>query len=529
MVVMRTPRIVVGVVVAAVVGVPVAWAPPAGAAPGDLDPTFGTGGRVTTDVAGGSDVALAVVIQPDGRIVVAGISVGASTREDIVLARYSTDGTLDASFGVGGLVVTDVAGSEDDGFALVQQRDGKLVVAGTTFDQAGDSQFNFALARYDADGALDPTFGAGGLVTTDFAGFSDEAFALALQPDGKLVAAGDATNSAVPVNGLDFALARYTPDGNLDPSFGTGGRVTTDFGVGIDTAHGLVLRADGGIVAGGTVSTPQSFDFGLAAYTATGALDPGFGTGGLTISDFGDGDVLRSLALQPDGRIVAAGESDDLAEERQDVAVARYTPDGTLDPGFGAGGVEISRLGADSSTANAVALAPDGNVVVAGFSSGGMVIARYRPDGTLDPGFVTAGFTVVGFSGGNASALAVAIQPDGAIVAAGGADEPDSDIALARLLGDGLACTITGTPGHDTLPGTPGDDVICGLGGDDTLVGGPGDDTLVGGPGADRLLGGPGDDRIDGVDGVAGNDRLLGGQGRDDCTADAGDDVRQCP
>lgn len=137
MVVMRTPRIVVGVVVAAVVGVPVAWAPPAGAAPGDLDPTFGTGGRVTTDVAGGSDVALAVVIQPDGRIVVAGISVGASTREDIVLARYSTDGTLDASFGVGGLVVTDVAGSEDDGFALVQQRDGKLVVAGTTFDQPG--------------------------------------------------------------------------------------------------------------------------------------------------------------------------------------------------------------------------------------------------------------------------------------------------------------------------------------------------------------------------------------------------------
>ncbi len=189
------------------------------AASGDLDATFGTGGKVTTDFAGNDDEAHGIAVQADGKLVTVGVA-KTSRSNDFALARYNPNGSLDATFGTGGKVTTDFAGNDDAAFAVVLQSDGKIVVAGEAKTSRNQ---DFALARYNANGSLDATFGTGGKVMTDFNGDDDAAFALVLQPDGKLVAAGEAKTS----RNQDFALARYNANGSLDATFGTGGKVTS--------------------------------------------------------------------------------------------------------------------------------------------------------------------------------------------------------------------------------------------------------------------------------------------------------------
>src|SRR5437870_871368 len=191
------------------------------AGPGDLDPSFGTGGRVLTDFGGG-DGARALALQADGRIVVAGSSSAGGFALDFARARDNSDGSLDPSFGTGGRVLTDFGG-DDEARALALHADRKVVVAGCS-DAGGRP--DFALARYNDDGSHDSSFGTGGKVLTDFGG-DDEASALVFQSDGKIVVAGfsDAGGFAL------AALARYNPNGTLDASFGSGGRVLTDSGL----------------------------------------------------------------------------------------------------------------------------------------------------------------------------------------------------------------------------------------------------------------------------------------------------------
>ncbi len=331
---------------------------------GSLDPTFGTGGKVTTDFAA-RDGARALVLQPDGKLVAAGFSEDINDNIDFALARYLTDGRLDASFGTGGTVTTDVGGV-DGARALVLQPDGKLGAAGVS---GGD----FALVRYLPDGRLDPTFGMEGKVTTDFG-----ASALVLQPDGKLVAAGG--------SGGDFALARYLPDGRLDVSFGTGGKVTTDFGSS-EGASALVLQLDGKLVAAGTSCQVDLCDFALARYLPDGNLDPTFGTGGKVTTDLNVRDHVNALVLQPDGKLVAAGTSADPFNTEIwppfDFALARYLPDGRLDASFGTGGTVTTDFGSDDIV-HALVLQPDGKLVAAGFCGEGLFgvfcLARYEGD-----------------------------------------------------------------------------------------------------------------------------------------------------
>jgi uncharacterized delta-60 repeat protein len=301
------------------------------ARPGDLYPTFGVGGKVTTDF-GGTDAATALILQPDGKLVAAGFSrigIGGVPVEDFALARYQPDGSLDASFGVGGKVTTDFGESSDLANALVLQPDGKLVVAGVAGGTGVSGFFDFALARYRPDGSLDASFGMGGKVTTDLGG-GDEAFALVLQPDGKLVVAG---STGVSTNAV--ALARYLPDGSLDPTFGTDGKVIDIEDAG--EARALVLQPDGKLVAAGFSQVGPDFgDFALARYRPDGSLDPTFGVGGKVTTDFGDQDFAFALVLQSDGKLVAAGTSQSL-NVPDDFALARYLLDGSLDPTFGTG------------------------------------------------------------------------------------------------------------------------------------------------------------------------------------------------
>ena len=231
--------------------------PAAGRAnPGDLDPTFGIGGKVTTGI-GTDDYGYAVAIQADGKLVVAG-ETNNGINYDFALVRYNANGTLDATFGTGGKVTTAVGTSDGAAYALAIQADGKLVVAGATNNGIN---YDVALVRYNANGTLDATFGTGGKVTTAI-GTLDYAYALAVRPDGKLVAAGETFNGST----ADFALARYNANGTLDPTFGTNGTVKTAIGTRDDAASALAIQADGKLVAAGETDNGTNYDFALARY-----------------------------------------------------------------------------------------------------------------------------------------------------------------------------------------------------------------------------------------------------------------------
>ena len=411
--------------------------PAALAAPGDLDPTFGVGGKaiiapIILDT--GFATAYALVRQPDGKLAVAGYG--------FVLVRYTADGSLDPAFGVGGVVTTSIGRGPDAASALVLQPDGKLVAAGGASNGTDE---DFALVRYNTDGSLDPSFGVGGVVTTSIGPGNEEVSAVVLQPDGKLVAAGSASNGT----DRDFALVRYTATGKLDPSFGKGGTgtVTTPIGPGGDWAGALVLQPDGKLVVAGETFNGTDYDFALVRYTASGKLDPTFGVGGKVTTPIGPGDdAAGPVVLQPDGKLVVAGETFNGTD--YDFALMRYTASGKLDPTFGVGGKVTTSIGPGDDVGAAVILQPDGKLVVAGGTSnptdGDFALVRYDPDGSLDPGFGVGGKVTTSFGPGYDLASAVILQPDGKLVAAGHHDY--INVALARYLGPPCGNGITEAP-----------------------------------------------------------------------------------
>ncbi len=285
---------------------------------GSLDGSFGPDGTVLTDFFGRAEHAFAAVLQPDGKIVAVGFTESNDQGgDDFALARYNTNGSLDPSFGSGGRVHTDfLSGSRDVAYAALIQPDGKIIAAGT---MSG----NFGLARYNTDGSLDPSFGynQNGKVNIDFNGHDDLAYAMALQSDGKIVAGGYAFNQGN--TNRDFAVARFEANGTLDASFGIGGRVTNDFHAGPDSVCAVALQPDDKIVVTGYAWGATGRDFALARYNTDGSLDPSFGAGGKIQTDFfGLDDWAWGMALTSNGRIVAAGYATNA--ENADFAVACY-------------------------------------------------------------------------------------------------------------------------------------------------------------------------------------------------------------
>jgi len=376
---------------------------------------FGSGGKATGSLTGASwEFASALVLRPDGKLVVAGCRCpppGENLDDSLVLARYDAKGHLDDGFGSSGTVTTAL-GNGAGTWALVRQRDGKLVAAASTGKGANS---RFALARYGPDGRLDRSFGKGGVVTTAI-GRSAAAEELLLQPDGKLVAAGYSGLGA----SSRFALARYGRDGRLDPSFGSGGTVTTAIGRGA-VAQALLLQPDGKLVAAGSSGSSPSRRLALARYDRNGRLDPSFGSGGTTTTAIGMDSVAQALLLQPDGKLVAAGGGGHLKAFA--FALARYDRNGRLDPGFGSHGTVTTPIG-DSAGAAALVLQPGGKLVAAGSAYYGaddsdrFALARYDGAGRLDPGFGSGG-TVTTAIGKDAGAAALVRQPDGKLVVAG--------------------------------------------------------------------------------------------------------------
>jgi uncharacterized delta-60 repeat protein len=379
---------------------------------GELDPGFGIGGKVVTDL-GSDESAIDVAAQRDGKIVVAGVTSGRS-----FVARYTAAGALDATFGSGGIARHPV---ELSASAIAIQADGKIVTAGGE-RPAGGSNLDFILTRLNTDGTLDSSFDGDGRVFTDF-GLSDVAFAVAIQPDGKIVAAGLARSSSG-VDSREFAVARYSPDGGLDASFDGDGRAVTPFTSLADVAWSVALQPDGKIVVGGhagfSSATPDApYDAALARYNADGSLDSSFDSDGKVTTP--GGSFTSEVDLQRDGKILVAGGS-----------ITRYNRNGSPDSTFGAGG----RLTPNISV-RSLAVQADRKIVAAGDLRGDFALLRLLPSGALDENFgASFGYTATDIGqGSNDLVAALAIQPDRRIVLAGAAyTGPSGDIALARYL-----------------------------------------------------------------------------------------------
>jgi uncharacterized delta-60 repeat protein len=372
-------------------------------------------------------------------------------------------GEPDPAFSSDGKVITDVFGDMYDSLNDVAvQADGKIVAVGSWggndshWCRFGAIRCNFVLVRYLPNGSIDTTFGSNGRVMTDFDGGDDVAWAVAIQPDGRIVVAGSAV---VGTNAPDFAVARYLPDGSLDRSFSGDGKVTTALGD-EEQAYDVLIQPNGSIVAVGYTDAQGTDDFALVRYFPNGTLDPSFSNDGIQRTGLGHDDIAEAAALRSDGKIIVVGtryEDDDscFACLDLDLAYAMYKPDGSLDSGFDGDGKMTDGLGGDEGL-SAVTPMRDGRFVVAGGSDGKFFAARYLPSGRLDETFALKGRKWVNF-GAWAGAYGVAVDSNGRIVLAGSAG---GDLAAARVTasgandltfsGDGMVRTDFGRTEHGT-------------------------------------------------------------------------------
>ena len=382
--------------------------------PGDLDLTFNGTGKVTTDFGAGNETGRDLEIQADGKIVMIGTASNGSNNDFAVL-RYNTDGSLDTSFGNGGKVLTPIGTSDDTPIALAIQSDGKLVVVGIyrvgSFNQV-------ALVRYNTNGSLDTSFGGGNGIAID--NFGINVTDIKIQSDGKFLVSATRDNSGN--NTLVFVLTRYNSNGTKDTSFGSNGRVDIPFGNNQTDAgaSSLAIQTDGKIVlAGGFSSGGNTSNFALARLNPDGSLDTSFDGDGLVTTSLASGSA-QSVAIQPDGKIVAAGFA---STGNNDFALARYNTNGSLDTSFDTDGVVITGI-VDRDQALSVTIASNGKIIAGGVTTntfanaGNFALAVYNPDGSLDTTFSGDGKLVIDF-GGNDMAFSVKTDSSGRIVIGG--------------------------------------------------------------------------------------------------------------
>ena len=359
------------------------------------------------------------------------------------------DGQLDTTFGSGGIVVSDW-GAQESGWVVLIQPDQKVLVGGCSGDGTGSAS-DFLLARYSDNGVLDATFGTGGRVITDL-GRADYLSAMALQPDGRIIAGG---RSGTGATGKKF-LVRYNSNGSLDTSFGNAGTVEVLFLSSGDTLSNLLVQPDGKIVAVGTADSSHP-KFGVARYNANGTLDTTFGTNGVTVTDVqaNSYDMTRDAVLQPDGKIIVVGRSYALATGIEGFAVVRYTSGGLLDTTFGGGdGMLNTSFPPGSAVAKCVRL--QGNkIIVGGLANRHFTFVRYNSDGSVDTTFGSAGTSIIPETDyyDSSSKFGMGVDADGRIVFAGPTDlDPSPSVSRTAL----TAVRLNSNGAVDTSFGTAG-------------------------------------------------------------------------
>ena len=433
------------------------------AADSDLDPSFDSDGIVTTDHAE-FDQINDIAIQPDGKIVAAGhTGILHDTIQEplnVMVARYNVDGSLDVTFGGGGIVTTPI-GTYAKALAVAIQADGKIVVggrSGTLF------QSDFTLVRYNPNGLLDTSFGTGGIVITSFGGFA-QVEDVAIQADGKIVVTGDAPSFGRSTDLSIFTVARYNPNGSLDATFdGDGVSQAIPAGFPVSPAivpQAIALQADQKIAVAGFCFDGSSLKFCVSRYNSNGLLDNTFDSDGLVTTAFDSsvGGFANDLSIQPDNKIVASGQS--FGASGVIPALARYNPNGSLDTSFDGDG-RVTMPNSVQFESTALALQPDGKMLIAGrdfiFFTSGFAVARFNSDGSLDSTFGNAGIVTTPVGPGQSAAKAVAVQTDGRIVAGGYTDFSTaldvvlSDFALVRY-GIAAGGSVTGGGWFDSPAG----------------------------------------------------------------------------
>lgn len=397
---------------------------------GILDASFGTGGLVTTDIGGTENDATSVVIQSDGKILLAGYAyTGPNTH--FAVARYTTDGILDNTFGTGGIVLVDFAPPDNYGRCMALQADGKIVVAGESWI---GSSFDIAVVRLNVDGTIDDTFGTSGKTTIDISSDDDNCAAIVIQGDDKILLAGFGYYGI----SYDFILARLETNGTLDVTFDGDGMVNTDFGGSDDMCHAIALQPDGKIILAGE----SGISVAIARYNTDGSADASFGTAGkILTSPGGVYDAAHSICIINDGGILVAGNGSTAGNF--DFEVLKFDSIGNFDNSFGVSGILFIDYFGSNDEARWIKSLPDGKILVVGFAdsppnNSDFAMARLNSNGSLDAGFGTLGLVHTNFGTYTDFALSAAIQDDGKIVLAGYSDSTDSasdDFAMARYSG----------------------------------------------------------------------------------------------
>lgn len=410
------------------------------AAPGELDPAFGTGGKATLQI-GGFAMANAGALDGQGRIVVVG-ETGTGSERDMGLARFAPAGHLDPAFAGGaGFLTRDPSPTGQDYIDdLIIQPDGKLLVGGSFEAQTG-------ILRYHENGLPDTDFGSGGQVKHDF-GHDQRSGGLILRSNGQIYWYGRG-----PYPGsTDLDLSRFNSDGMLDGGFGMAGLAQISAGSGLEQYHAGLALADGKLLIGGeTGGIPLTGT--IRKLTADGAPDPGFGTGGKVTTSFGE-DYVYDLALDQQGRILATGTGG----PGDDLTVSRFLPNGQPDPTFNGSGRRLIDFGGFDS-GRSIVVQGDGKIVIAGRTDanghGDMLVTRLNPDGTTDTGFGVNGAAIVDFAADDDEARDLLLQPDGSLILVGSAVFPGSlRMALARIQGDP---PVDDPPVSDPAPGAEPD------------------------------------------------------------------------
>lgn len=398
---------------------------------GVLDPTFGMLGKVTTDINRRANFGYSLAIQPnDGKIIAIGdASNGSNT--DFALVRYMPNGVFDGDFGSGGTVIAPIGnGNDSANAAALQPSDQKIVVAGSVDTPAG---LDFALVRFNTDGSFDSSFGLGGKVVTDFFGKRDAANAVAIQSNGKILVAGTASNGS----GDNAALARYNNDGSIDSSFGSNGKVVTEFSRDNASITDIEIQSDGKIVVAGAVRSGGG-NFLVARYNGNGSLDTKFGQAGSVITDFDNSDdVGIRLAIQTDGKLILAGYTGGFPDV--DFALIRYDPNGSLDNTFGNAGKVITTITNSADVISDLSVLHDGKIVVGGqtmnANDADFALAKYLPSGAIDSSFGSNGIITTQIGPGNDYITALKLQADNKLVVTGGSfNGVDNDFSVARYL-----------------------------------------------------------------------------------------------
>ncbi|MDQ3748950.1 MAG: FG-GAP-like repeat-containing protein [Acidobacteriota bacterium] len=398
------------------------------AAPGDLDTTFGNGGKVVTAITQNEDIPTRVRIQPDGKIVTVGVAVegGWGCPVNSFLVRHNADGTIDNSFGTNGAVVISF-GSEEINFQdFVILPDGKLLVTGYKSIDCGNST-DLVIYRYTANGALDATFGTNGVITTPW-GNGTWQQRLVLQPDGKFVVAS---------NG---GVVRYNPNGTQDTTFGTSGTPTLNG----SRIGEILVQTDGKLLIAGDNSVFGNGNIFVRRYNPNGTLDNSFGANGIVLTDIDNlPNRVGGMALQPDGKIIVnnANFSSTFPFSFWSLlssSIVRYNPNGTLDNTFGTNGiVRITEPPNqyDRSITLALAIQQNGKILTAGGRNNTFAISRYNSNGTIDASFGTNGVVITPIGNYSGAIVSIALQTDGKIVAVGGAN---GSVGLVRYHGDAV-------------------------------------------------------------------------------------------